>query len=71
MRSRYLGYASISALLIGAAGSPNAALAQSAQAAAAQQAPALQEVVVTAERREQSLQHAAVAVTAVSGQQLA
>ncbi|HEY5410751.1 MAG TPA: TonB-dependent receptor [Caulobacteraceae bacterium] len=45
----------------------------SAQAApAAQTAPqALAEVVVTAERREQNLQRTAVAVTAVSGQQLA
>jgi iron complex outermembrane recepter protein len=32
--------------------------------------PALQEVVVTAERRQQNLQHAPVSVTAVSGEQI-
>lgn len=70
VRSRYLGFASAAALLIGAAGRPDAALAQAAPAA--QPAPpALSEVVVTAERREQNLQRAAVAVTAVSGKELA
>ena len=70
MRSRYLGFTSAAALTIGTAILPHAALAQSAPAT--QTSPtALAEVVVTAERREQSLQRAAVAVTAVSGQQLA
>jgi iron complex outermembrane recepter protein len=35
------------------------------------QAPGLEEIVVTAQRREESLQHAALAVTAISGDQLA
>ncbi len=70
MRSRYLGFTSVAALLMGTAGLPHAAWAQAAPAAQASP-PALAEVVVTAERREQSLQRAAVAVTAVSGQELA
>ncbi len=69
MRIRYFGFASTMALLLGAAGTPHLALAQAAPAAPGAP-PALAEVVVTAERREQSLQRAAVAVTAVTGQQL-
>ena len=69
MRIRYLGFTSAAALLIGSAGLPHAALAQAAPAAQPGP-PALAEVVVTAERREQSLQRTAVAVTAVSGQEL-
>ena len=50
---------------------PQATRAQASSAAPAAQSspPALAEVVVTAERREQNLQRAAVAVTAVTGQQ--
>lgn len=66
---RDLGLVSATALLIGSAAWPHAAAAQAAATQAAP--PALAEVVVTAERREQSLQRTAVAVTAVSGQQLA
>ena len=69
MRIGYFGFASAVALLLGAAGTPRLALAQAAPAVQPGP-PALAEVVVTAERREQSLQRAAVAVTAVSGQQL-
>ena len=69
MRQKHLGFASAAALLIAAAATPRAALAQAKPAA--QPAPqGLGEVVVTAEHREQTLQRAAVAVTAVSGQQL-
>ena len=35
------------------------------------QVQGLEEIVVTAQRREESLQHAALAVTAVSGDELA
>ena len=69
MRSRYLGFTSGAALLIGTVVLPHAALAQAAPAVQASP-PALAEVVITAERREQSLQRAAVAVTAVTGQEL-
>ena len=70
MRTRYFGFTSTAALLIGAGGMPHVAWAQAATAAR-ESPPALAEVVVTAERREQSLQRAAVAVTAVTGQELA
>jgi iron complex outermembrane receptor protein len=70
VRRRHLGFVSATALLIAAAAAPGIALAQSAPAHQTG-ATALGEVVITAERREQSLQRAAVAVTAVSGQQLA
>ena len=50
----------------------NAALGQStASPDSSAQAPGLEEIVVTAQRREESLQHAAIAVTALSGSQLA
>ncbi len=69
VRNRYLAFTSVVALLVGAAGLPHAAAAQSA-APSRPGATALQEVVVTAERREQTLQRTAAPVTAVSGQQL-
>ena len=69
MRSRYLGFASAAALLTGSVVLPHVALAQAAPATQASPST-LAEVVVTAERREQSLQRTAVPVTAVSGQEL-
>ncbi len=70
MRNKYLGFASVAALLVGSAAWPHVASAQTPPAVRGGP-PALAEVVVTAERREQNLQRTAVAVTAVTGQQLA
>lgn len=73
MDRRYLGFVSAPALLVAVASTPHVALAQAAPAAQSSQASTagLGEVVVTAERREQSLQKTAVPVTAVTGRELA
>jgi iron complex outermembrane receptor protein len=63
-RAWALGGASLAAMLAGGA-------AQAATAAAATDAPALEEVVVTAEKRTVDLQKAALAITAVSGELMA
>lgn len=68
VRSRYLCAASAAATLAGLAAWSGPARAETAAPAAS---GGIAEVVITAERREQSLQRAAVAVTAVTGDQLA